>query len=147
MVLVKRYFLTSLSAFLSQNKTDLIPYILFTGKMSHLVSIMRWRSYWLWRFQAGVKMLFNWKTNPSILEEIKSKCSRKIELQEVIMKYKGVSPLWHTYTHISPRHFNLLLRDRKPETEDQSGIIQNHIMISPCVPTLLKMPGIILEYY
>lgn len=63
-VLVKRYFLGSLSAFPSYNKTDLILYILFTGKMSHLVSTTRWRRYWLWRFQAIVKVLFNQKINP-----------------------------------------------------------------------------------
>lgn len=77
--LVKRCFSGSLSAFLSYSKTDLIPYIHFTGKMSHLVSTMWWRRYWLWRFQAAVKTLFNWKNNPSILKETKSKCSRKTE--------------------------------------------------------------------
>lgn len=77
--LVKRHFLGSLSAFLSYNKTDLTPYIHFRGKTSHLVSTTWWRRYWLWRFQAIVKMLFNWKINPSILKEIKSKCSRKIK--------------------------------------------------------------------
>lgn len=39
-VLVNRYFLGSLSAFLSYSKTDPIPYILFTGKMSHMMKIL-----------------------------------------------------------------------------------------------------------
>ena len=137
--LVKRYFSGSSSAFHSYSKQIWFHTSASWAKPATQSQPCHEKSTGYEGFKAIVKMLSNWKSNCSGREE---------GLQEILLKYKERSLLWHTYLYIPPRHFILLLRVRKTMTEGQSGsVIQNQITISLCLFTLLKIPGSTVKYY